>query len=555
MSYYKIISGIRYSRDLLERAEEHTTGRGEGKLSYDEVREIYTMALDGPGITDTERRTLLYIADQFELTNKASDWLQDKLLDEEGAALEATLNRIVREEYELPNMSWDVAADEVRRQESLAADRLFGAALRAAFEGLLHNGLGQLSFAAVVSRHDPFFASHPNQTDMLKAYLDDGVLSLLPMDEVALVEFDLPEPVNPENFWIFQFNSPEFEPLRFFIFVHRNYNLQYNRGSFSRKVDTENLVLAVVKSFNHFAGLETSIDTAEVERQMALMEGQNFGNALFGALHTGIFNGESSISFRDFIRQEIWQDPDLSLAEYMRQYIDTGTLHLIPLDYEQQTSAGTASFPVPDNLSLWQEGQWVFGLEMPEKTSTQFIITVPRDAHDGDSGWNDGFIPTDQSMDEQIQQVVLEEFQIEGLDLIFSLEEAEAQQQQFGPTWHHLPSLVRQALNTILDDYISQTSIFQVVSQVHLEDVPPADFENPQDYRAAIRNIILGYLNSGTLEFLSKELPDNNPIDGEPIEAFWQFFVYLPSLSDHGFWVIIPRYPESGQLPYVYGAN
>ena len=51
------------------------------------------------------------------------------------------------------------------------------------------------------------------------------------------------------------------------------------------------------------------------------------------------------------------------------------------------------------------------------------------------------------------------------------------------------------------------------------------------------------------------ELPDNNPVDGEPIADHWQFFGLLPALSDIGFWVIIPRFPDDGQAPYCYGFN
>ena len=95
--------------------------------------------------------------------------------------------------------------------------------------------------------------------------------------------------------------------------------------------------------------------------------------------------------------------------------------------------------------------------------------------------------------------------------------------------------------------------MFHVVAQVH--QINPEDYPTPREYRDAVRIRTLGYLKSASMELLPIELPDNNPVDTEPIDQFWEFFVQLPDLSDHGFWVIIPRWPEDEQRPYVYGVN
>ncbi|MCB0544921.1 MAG: hypothetical protein KDC70_15445, partial [Saprospiraceae bacterium] len=111
------------------------------------------------------------------------------------------------------------------------------------------------------------------------------------------------------------------------------------------------------------------------------------------------------------------------------------------------------------------------------------------------------------------------------------------------------------ALNTILHDYLRPYSVFNIVAQVHRDDVNPDHFDDPFEYRAAIKHLIFNYLKTGSLEFLPIELPDNNPVEGESIQEFWQFFCLLPGLGDFGFWVIIPRFPDDGQLPYCYGVN
>ena len=79
---YVTIDGEKYEKELLELAKHHTTGRGEGKLSKDEVEDLFKSALDGQGVTDTEKKTLGYIRKNFVFTDAAA-----KLFDEKFAAL------------------------------------------------------------------------------------------------------------------------------------------------------------------------------------------------------------------------------------------------------------------------------------------------------------------------------------------------------------------------------------------------------------------------------------------------------------------------------------
>ncbi len=69
---YQSIDGVKYEKELLDLAKEHTTGRGEGKLSKDEVADLFKSATDGQGITETEKRTLEYIRNNFEFTDAAA---------------------------------------------------------------------------------------------------------------------------------------------------------------------------------------------------------------------------------------------------------------------------------------------------------------------------------------------------------------------------------------------------------------------------------------------------------------------------------------------------
>ena len=69
---YTTIDGEKYEKELLELAKEHTTGRGEGKLSKDEVADLFKSANDGQGVTDTEKKTLAYIRANFTFTDAAA---------------------------------------------------------------------------------------------------------------------------------------------------------------------------------------------------------------------------------------------------------------------------------------------------------------------------------------------------------------------------------------------------------------------------------------------------------------------------------------------------
>ena len=69
---YVNIDGHRYEKELIDLAKEHTTGVGEGKLSKDEVADLFASARDGKTVTATEKDTLEYIRENFEFTPAAA---------------------------------------------------------------------------------------------------------------------------------------------------------------------------------------------------------------------------------------------------------------------------------------------------------------------------------------------------------------------------------------------------------------------------------------------------------------------------------------------------
>ena len=78
-SYYKIIDGIKYDRSLLLLANDLVKGQGDGRISLDDSKLLINAAKDGSGITDIEKKTLVYISTHYNLTTSAKEHLEDFL--------------------------------------------------------------------------------------------------------------------------------------------------------------------------------------------------------------------------------------------------------------------------------------------------------------------------------------------------------------------------------------------------------------------------------------------------------------------------------------------
>lgn len=75
-SYYKQIDGVKYDRELLEQAEAF---QKDGQISHAEAKQLWEDALDGKGVTATEKRTLEYTLKHFKYTDKAADFMNKAL--------------------------------------------------------------------------------------------------------------------------------------------------------------------------------------------------------------------------------------------------------------------------------------------------------------------------------------------------------------------------------------------------------------------------------------------------------------------------------------------
>ncbi len=81
-TYYKTIKGVRYDKEMLEAADESVKGKKDGKISINDSRKIINKALDGPGITEIESKTLQYIYDNYNFTPGAKKHFAEYLTDD-----------------------------------------------------------------------------------------------------------------------------------------------------------------------------------------------------------------------------------------------------------------------------------------------------------------------------------------------------------------------------------------------------------------------------------------------------------------------------------------
>jgi len=247
MSYYKTIDGVRYDRQLLERAEVLTDGRGDGRISLADIQLLYEEVRDRGMITETEERTLAYIRDHFQLTAKALHWLREQL-DDDANNLDIVIEQIFTE-LNVLKLDWDILEEDVEEQEELDERVTFEEALYAALNSFIRDGEPAESPQQIVLaahqelREDEF--DNPSKfdravRDKVREYMqDEGLLTLLPFNVYELDDEELGD-LNPpegqeslEENWVFSLVLPKLSDHVFWAVVDRagvreTYNYGFN---------------------------------------------------------------------------------------------------------------------------------------------------------------------------------------------------------------------------------------------------------------------------------------------------------------------------------------
>jgi len=104
-SYYKKINGKNYDKAMLDIAGKSVKGKGDGRISLADSKNIVKQINDGGKVTDIEKRTLNYILENYTLTETAlkhiekslSGFLEPEMKKETKAVKAAPANETVYE--------------------------------------------------------------------------------------------------------------------------------------------------------------------------------------------------------------------------------------------------------------------------------------------------------------------------------------------------------------------------------------------------------------------------------------------------------------------------
>ncbi len=241
MSYYKIIDGQKYDRQLLEAAEEFVTGKGDGRISYDDALTLFKMAQDRGVITRIEKNTLAYIRDHFAWTSKAQDWFQEQV--EKELSVDELVEKIVRDEFQFAEMQLFIDEEEVRRQiEAFPTKIDLGMALRTALNSFFRDDRSPESPWKLIQEVEGIYEKEDIPASKLEeveakrqAFFNTGVLRLIPIynpDSDEDLDFNPPEGGEPiaEN-WVFSLYLPELSDHVYWAIVDRQGKKEvYNYG-------------------------------------------------------------------------------------------------------------------------------------------------------------------------------------------------------------------------------------------------------------------------------------------------------------------------------------
>ena len=78
-TYYKVIDGKKYDKNMLEIAEASASGKGDGRISLADARLLIAAVTDGGRYTDVEKDTMAHIRETFKFTEEADSWFRDEI--------------------------------------------------------------------------------------------------------------------------------------------------------------------------------------------------------------------------------------------------------------------------------------------------------------------------------------------------------------------------------------------------------------------------------------------------------------------------------------------
>lgn len=244
MSYYKVINGFKYDKQLWEVATQFTTGEGDQHISLREMQLIVKLAQDGRGITEIEKATLRYIRNHFNLTKAATEWFDNQFNIIPETDPISSIKKVGTAEFDLPNLSILASEEEVMAQSTLSNNVIsFENVLRATLTSILKDGKDVESPRSLVEnvhelfrdRFDTDEAWDAALTAKVREYLkENSQLALHPLRPLTDDEnlFNRPEGGETTDLnWIFQLSLHNLSDHIYWIITDRTgVKVTYNYG-------------------------------------------------------------------------------------------------------------------------------------------------------------------------------------------------------------------------------------------------------------------------------------------------------------------------------------
>lgn len=220
MSYYKTIDGEKYEKSLLDLANELSKGRGDGRISEDDLKQLTKAVLDGAEITAIERKTLKYILKNFQFTEKAKNWYWEYTpVIADDRRFRSRMYRLL-DDYRIDYTELKIDPRVVENMNQTLASRIsFFKALQLAVELFLSDNNRNSPLYEVDNIVSEYLGISPNDLKevtkwpgvvlgLLKERINEGYIELLPvwedMTEEERGDLQIPDiDVSAKDSWIF----------------------------------------------------------------------------------------------------------------------------------------------------------------------------------------------------------------------------------------------------------------------------------------------------------------------------------------------------------------
>jgi len=78
-NYYTFINNLKYDSELLNIANDSIKGKGDGRISLNDTKNLLKNIFDKSTVTEVEHRTVYYILKNYKFTNESYDYFLEEL--------------------------------------------------------------------------------------------------------------------------------------------------------------------------------------------------------------------------------------------------------------------------------------------------------------------------------------------------------------------------------------------------------------------------------------------------------------------------------------------